>query len=65
MYATKPIDGIPVIERNGEIVLSVCDQNWDFANWLCALLNQLGRMQTVFLNEQDMEGAFGKQVQNA
>ena len=43
MYATKPVNGIPAIERNGQVVLSVCDQDWEFADWLCSLLNELGR----------------------
>src|SRR5208337_3473795 len=42
MYGTKAINGVPAIQRDGRSVLSVCDQNWDFANWLCALLNELG-----------------------
>jgi hypothetical protein len=71
MYATKPVNGIPAIERDGQIMLSVCDQNWEFANWLCALLNELGHKPAFLLNEQDMEwlkamdGAFRRKVQNA
>jgi hypothetical protein len=71
MYATKPVNGIPTIERDGQIVLGVCDQDWEFANWLCALLNALGREPALLLDEQDMEwlkamnGAFRRQVQNA
>jgi hypothetical protein len=40
MYATRAVNGVPAIQRDGQNVLSVCDQNWDFANWLCALLNE-------------------------
>ena len=71
MYATKPVNGFPAIERDGQIVLNVCDQNWEFANWLCALLNQLGQEPALLLNECDMEwlmamdGAFRRQAQNA
>jgi hypothetical protein len=53
MYATKTVNGVPAIERDGQSVLSVCDENWDFANWLCALLNELGRKSDLLLNEQD------------
>ncbi len=71
MYAAKPVNGIPAIERDGQIVLSVCDQDWEFANWLCALLNELGRTPALLLDVRDMEWlkamdfAFRKQVQNA
>lgn len=71
MYVTKPVNGIPAIERDGQIVLSVHEQNWEFANWLCALLNELGHKAALLLNERDMErlktmdGAFRRQVQNA
>jgi hypothetical protein len=41
MYATTTVNGIPAIQRNGQSVLGVCDQDWEFANWLCALLNEL------------------------
>jgi hypothetical protein len=71
MYATKAVNGVPAIVRDGQSVLSVCDQNWDFANWLCAVLNELGHMPALLLTEQDrewlqaMEGAFGRKVQHA
>jgi hypothetical protein len=55
MYATRAVNGIPAIQRNGQSVLSVCDQNWEFANWLCALLNELGQKSELLLNEQDGE----------
>jgi hypothetical protein len=55
MYAAKAVNGVPAIQRDGQSVLSVCDQNWDFANWLCALLNELGRKSELLLNEHDRE----------
>ena len=71
MYATKVVNGVPAIQRDGQSVLSVCDQNWDFANWLCAVLNELGHMPELLLTEHDrewlkaMDGAFGREVQHA
>jgi len=53
MYATKAVNGVPAIQRDGQNVLSVCDRDWDFANWLCALLNELGQKSELLLNEQD------------
>jgi len=55
MYITKAVNGVPAIHRDGQSVLSVCDQNWDFANWLCALLNELGHKSGLLLNEHDQE----------
>ena len=55
MYATKAVNGVPAIQRDGQSVLSVCDQDWEFADWLCALLNELGRKSESLLNEQDRE----------
>jgi len=55
MYATKAINGVPAIQRDGQSVLGVCDQNWEFANWLCALLNELGRKSELLLNEHEQE----------
>jgi hypothetical protein len=55
MYATKAINGVPAIQRDGQSVLSVCGQNWDFANWLCALLNELGGKSESLLDEQDWD----------
>ncbi|MGB8013377.1 MAG: hypothetical protein ABSA80_12815 [Terriglobales bacterium] len=54
MYATKVINGVPAIQRDGQSVLRVCDQDWEFANWLCALLNERGH-KSLLLNEQDWE----------
>jgi hypothetical protein len=71
MYATKVINGVPAIQRDGQSVLSVCNQNWEFANWLCALLNELGHMAELLLTEHDrewlkaMDGAFAREVQHA
>jgi hypothetical protein len=48
MYATKMINGTPAIQLNGKSVLRFGNQNWDFANWLCALLNELGHMPESF-----------------
>jgi cellulose synthase/poly-beta-1,6-N-acetylglucosamine synthase-like glycosyltransferase len=55
MYATKAVNGVPAIQRDGQRVLSVCDQDWEFANWLCALLNELGGKSELLLNERDRE----------
>ena len=71
MYSTKSVNGFPAIQQDGQSVLSVCDQNWDFANWLCALLNELGHMPELLLSEHDrewlkqMDHAFGGKVQHA
>ena len=55
MYATKAVSGIPAIQRDGQSVLSVCGQDWEFANWLCALLNELGRKSELLPNRHDRE----------
>ena len=55
MYSTKSVNGFPAIQRDGQSVLSVCNQDWEFADWLCALLNELGRKSDLLLNEQDWE----------
>ena len=71
MYATKPVNGIPAIERNGEVVLSVCDQDWEFADWLCSLLNELGRKPSSPLVQRNAEwvkalnAGFRRQMHNA
>jgi len=71
MYATKVVNGVPAIQRDGQSVLSVCNQNWEFANWLCALLNELGHMPELLLTEHDrewlkaMDGSLGRKVQHA
>lgn len=69
MYSTKSVNGFPAIQRDGRGVLSVWGQDWEFANWLCQLLNELSG--TPKLNEQDckrlkeMDSAFGRKVQHA
>jgi hypothetical protein len=55
MYVTKAVNGVPAIQRNGQSVLGVCGQDWEFANWLCALLNELGHKSDLLLNEQNWE----------
>jgi hypothetical protein len=71
MYATKAVNGAPAIQRDGQSVLRVCDQNWNFANWLCELLNELGRIPDLSLTDHDrewlqaMDGAFRSEVQHA
>ena len=71
MYATKAVNGVPAIQRDGQSVLGVCDQNWDFANWLCALLNELDHKSESLLHEQDWEWlnandrALGRTAQHA
>jgi hypothetical protein len=55
MYVTKAINGVPAIQRDGQSVLRVCDQDWEFANWLCALLNELGQKSELLVNERDWE----------
>ena len=70
MFATKAVNGFPAIQRDGKSVLSVWGQDWEFADWLCNLLNDLNDMPNLLLNEQDLEwlkamdGAFGRRVQH-
>jgi hypothetical protein len=71
MYSTKSVNGFPAIQRNGQSVLSVCGQDWEFADWLCGLLNELGHMPELLLTEHDREwlkaidGTFTRKVQHA
>lgn len=71
MYATRAVNGLLAIHRDGQMVLSVCDQNWEFASWLCALLNQLGQIPTFSFTDRDrewlraMEFAFSSEAHNA
>ena len=71
MYSTKSVNGFPAIQRDGRGVLSVWRDDWEFANWLCELLNHLGDTPSLLLNEQDcqwlkqMDQAFGRKVQHA
>jgi len=53
MYSTKSVNGFPAIQRDGQSVLSVWDQDWECANWLCQLLNQLNDTPKLLLNEQN------------
>jgi hypothetical protein len=55
MYVTKAVNGVPAIQRDGQSVLRVCGQDWEFADWLCALLNELGHKSELLLNEHDWE----------
>jgi len=70
MYSTTSLDGVPVIQRYGRNILGVWDQNWDFANEICDLLNSLEDDPHIFLTEHDrkwlkaMDRAFRK-VQHA
>ncbi|PYX40189.1 MAG: hypothetical protein DMG83_27100 [Acidobacteria bacterium] len=66
MYSTTSLDGVPTIQRNGHNVLGVWDENWDFANEICDLLNSLEDDPHIFLTEPDrkwlkaMDRAFRK-----
>ena len=52
-------------------MLRVWDQNWQFANDLCELLNELENGPKLLLNEEDQKwlkqinGAFCRKVQHA
>ncbi len=56
MYSTKSVNGFP---------------HWEFACWLCRLLNQLDENSELFLNEFDrnwlkaLDHAFTKEVHHA
>ncbi len=66
MYVTRAVDGSTAIEKNGQSVLSVCGENWDFAIWLCALLNELGHKSELLVNDPEllkpMGQPFGRKV---
>ncbi len=70
MYSTTSLNGVPTIRRDGHNVLGVWDQNWEFANEICDLLNSLEDNPHIFLTEHDrkwlkaMDRAFRK-VQHA
>ena len=70
MYATKSVNGSLAIHRDGCGVLSVWGEDWEFAEWLCELLNELNGTPKLLLNEQDfewlkeMDHAFGRKVQH-
>lgn len=72
MYFTKSVDGLPEIQYQGRRVLSVWDQDWDFAYELCDLLNaQENRQPERLLTESDrkwlkaIDHAFEAKVQHA
>jgi hypothetical protein len=66
MYSTTSPDGVPTIQRNGHIVLCIWDENWEFANEICDLLNSREDDPNIFLTEHDrkwlkaMDRAFRK-----
>lgn len=70
MYSTTFVKGVPTIQRDGRNILGVWNQNWDFANEICDLLNSLEDDPHIFLTEHDrkwlkaMDRAFRK-VQHA
>jgi len=70
MYSTKSLNGVPTIQRDGHSVLGVWNENWEFANEICNLLNSLEDDSQIFLTEHDrkwlkaMDRAFRK-VQHA
>jgi hypothetical protein len=70
MYSTTSLKGVPTIQRDGRNILGVWDQNWEFANEICELLNSLEDDPHIFLTEHDrkwlkaMDRAFRK-VQHA
>ena len=71
MYSTKLTNGLLTIQRNGRNVLRVWDKNFEFANELCELLNELEDGPKLLLNDEDrkwlkeIEGAFCREVQHA
>jgi hypothetical protein len=70
MYSTTSLNGVPTIQRDGRNILGVWDENWEFANEICELLNSLEDDPHIFLTEHDrkwlkaMDRAFRK-VQHA
>ena len=70
MYSTRSLNGVPAIQRIGRSVLSVWDQDWDFANEICELLNSFEDDPEIFLTEHDrkwlkaMDRAFSRKVQH-
>jgi len=71
MYSTKFTNGLLTIQRNGCNELRVWDQNWQFANELCELLNELEDGPKLLLNDEDQKwlkeinGAFCNKVRHA
>jgi hypothetical protein len=66
MYSTTSLNGVPTIQRGGRNILGVLDQNWEFANKICDLLNSLEDDPHILLTEHDrkwlkeMDRAFRK-----
>ena len=71
MYSTKSLNGVPAIQRNGRSVLTVWNEDWNFANEICGLLNSLEDDPEICLTEHDrkwlkaMNRAFSRKVQHA
>jgi hypothetical protein len=72
MYSTRSVNGLPAIQYNGRNVLSVWNQDWDFAHELCEVLNELEDQQPeLLLTESDrkwlkaIDRAFKVKVQHA
>jgi hypothetical protein len=65
------MNGIPAIQRDGRSVLSIWNQDWEFAYSLCRLLNELDKNSELLLNEFDrnwlkaLDHAFTKEVHHA
>jgi hypothetical protein len=53
MYVTKSMKGVLAIQRDGRHVLTVEDQDWEFAHKICELLNGV-QDKPEFLNEHDL-----------
>jgi hypothetical protein len=72
MYSTKSLNGLPAIQYNGQSVLSVWNEDWNFAHELCDLLNELkDQPPELLLTERDrkwlkaIDHAFRGKVQHA
>jgi hypothetical protein len=54
MYSTKSVNGVPAILYKGRSVLSVWNDDWNFAYELCAVLNGLAYQRpSLLLTESD------------
>lgn len=68
MYSTKSLNGVPTIQRDGQNVLAVWNQDWRFASDICELLNEMNAEPPLLLNQKDrawlkaMDRAFGRKV---
>ena len=71
MYSINSLNGVPEIQRDGRRVLSVWDQDWEFANEICELLNAFENDPEICLTADDrkwlkaMNSAFGRKVHHA